>query len=233
MKQSKEVLLGSIVLLLVCPRCFSQQQTQQTDSKPLHIGVRLYNDARVPEAQVRAVEEVAARVLRQAEIETEWSDCTVIGGVARGDSPSCAVPLRATDLVVYFVDRLEAHFSRVDGNALGYSIIPGMHELASMAFVSHSRIQKLAASTSASAEDLLGLAVAHEIGHLLFGSNQHANQGIMRATWRLRDLEAKAWDEFQFTQNQGKQLRVGVEARRQADQLRAMAQNNPRAQLTR
>lgn len=229
MKYTKKVFLSLAVLSLAASKNFAHPPRQQTESRRLQIGVRLYNDARVPEAKVRAAEEVAARVLQQAEIETEWSDCTVIGGVVRSDSPLCARPLRATNLVVYFVDRLEAHFSRVDRNALGYSIIPDTHELASMAYVSYLRIQKLSASTSASAEDLLGLAVAHEIGHLLFGSNQHANQGIMRATWRLRDLEAKAWDEFQFTQNQGKQLRVGVEARRQADQLRARAQNNPHA----
>jgi hypothetical protein len=211
-----------MVLSLIAPNCFSQAQSQQAQSKRTLIGVRLYNDARVPEEQERAAEDVAARVLRRAGIEAEWSDCTVIGGMGRSDSPPCAASLRATDLVVYFVDRLEAHFPWVNQNALGYSIIPDTHEPASMAYVSYPRIQKLSASTSASAEDLLGLAVAHEIGHLLFGSNQHANQGIMRAKWRLRDLEAKAWDEFQFTQNQGKQLRVGVEARRQADELRAI-----------
>jgi hypothetical protein len=137
----------------------------------------------------------------------------VVGGVARSDSPSCAAPLHSRDLVVYFVDRLEAHFSWVQRNALGYSIIPDTHELASMAYVSYPRIQHLSASTSAGPEDLLGLAVAHEIGHLLFGSNQHANQGIMRAPWRLRDLEAKAWDEFHISNEQGKRLRSAVEAR--------------------
>ena len=224
MKHSKKVFLSLAVLSLVAPKCFSHPPRQQTESKRLQIGVRVYNDAHVPDVQMRAAEEVVARVLRQAGIEAEWNDCTVVGRVARSDSPSCAAPLHSRDLVVYFVDRLEAHFSWVDRNALGYSIIPDTHELASMAYVSYPRIQKLSASTSSGAEYLLGLAVAHEIGHLLFGSNQHANQGIMRASWRLRDLETKAWDEFQFTKEQGKELRVGVEARRQTDELRATAQ---------
>jgi len=190
----------------------------------MRIGVRVYNDARVPEEQERAAEDVAARVLRQAGIEAEWSDCTVIGGVMRSDSPSCAAPLHSRDLVVYFVDRLEGHFSWVDRNALGYSIIPDTHELASMAYVSYSRIQHLSASTSASPEDLLGLAVAHEIGHLLFGTLDHSNQGIMRVPWPLRALKTQAWEEFQFTKEQRKRLRAGVEVRRQADELRATAQ---------
>jgi hypothetical protein len=224
MKHSKKVFLSLAVLTLVAPECFSHPPHQQTESKRLQIGVRVYNDARVPDVQMRAAEEVVARMLRQVGIEAEWSDCTVVGGVARSDSPSCAAPLHSRDLVVYFVDRLEAHFSWVDRNALGYSIIPDTHELASMAYISYSRIQHFSTSTSAGAEDLLGLAVAHEIGHLLFGSNQHANQGIMRATWPLRALGAKAWDEFQFTKEQGKRLRTGVEVRRQADELRATAQ---------
>jgi hypothetical protein len=224
MKHSKKVFLSLAVLSLVAPKCFSHPPRQQTESKRLQIGVRVYNDARVPDVQMRAAEEVVARALRQAGIEAEWSDCTVVGGVARSDSPSCEAPLHSRDLVVYFVNSLEAHYSWVDKNALGYSIIPDTHELASMAYVSYSRVQHLSASTSAHAENLLGLAVAHEIGHLLFGSNQHANQGIMRAPWRLRDLEARAWDEFQFTKEQGKRLQMGVEVRRQADELRATAQ---------
>lgn len=220
MTNFQRFLVSSIVLFCVTPGCFSHSQGQETEGKQLRIGVRVYNDARVPDEQMRAAEEVVTRVLRPAGIEAQWSDCTLVGGMARSDSPSCAAPLHSQDLVVYFVDRLEAHFSWVDRNALGYSIIPDTHELASMAYVSCSRIQHLSATTSAGAEDLLGLAVAHEIGHLLFGSHQHANQGIMRAPWRLRDLEAKVWDEFQFTKEQRKRLRKAVEARDHVEESR-------------
>jgi hypothetical protein len=47
----------------------------------------------------------------------------------------------------------------------------------------------------------------------------------MRAPWRFRDLEDKAWDEFEFTNKQKKRLRESVELRRQADELRGAAQN--------
>jgi hypothetical protein len=172
--------------------------------------VRVHNDSRVPEERIRAAEKVAARVLQKAGIEAQWSDCTVVGGVARSDSALCAERLRSQDLVVYFVDRLEAHFSWADRPALGYSIIPHTHEVATTAFVSYTQIQQLSVYTSAGVEDLLGLAVAHEIGHLLFGTNEHANYGLMRAQWRLRDLEAKAWSEFEFTKDQVKRLRAAI-----------------------
>ena len=147
------MLLGAVTLLNSGSLC-AHSGSAALGPEPLSLRVRIYNDAHVPEEQVLAAEKVAARVLGQAGIEAEWSDCTVIGGVARSDSPLCAERLRSRDLVVYFVDRLEAHFSWVDRNALGYAIVPHNHEVATMAYVSYARIQKLSVSTSAGVEDL-------------------------------------------------------------------------------
>ncbi len=36
---------------------------------------------------------------------------------------------------------------------------------------------------------ILGHAAAHEIGHLLLGSNSHSPQGLMRARWSRQDLQ--------------------------------------------
>lgn len=224
MKHFQRVFLSFVALSFVSPRCVAQGPTQPEQSAKGQIGIRVYNDARVPDARLRAAEEITARVLRQAGIEAEWSDCTVIGGQVRNDIPSCAVPLRSRDMVVYFVDRLEARFRWVDQNALGYSIIPDAHEFASMAYISYPRIQRLSDTTSAGTEDLLGLAIAHEIGHLLLGPNEHTNRGLMRARWRWQDLQSKAWGEFEFAAEQRKKLRAGVEARKKADELRAAAQ---------
>ncbi len=66
---------------------------------------------------------------------------------------------------------------------------------------------------------LLGHALAHEIGHLLLGTLDHANQGIMRAPWPLRALETQAWDECHFIKEQRKRLRRAMEERDQAIML--------------
>jgi hypothetical protein len=71
----------------------------------------------------------------------------------------------------------------------------------------------LASSISFRTEELLGLVMAHEVGHLLLGTNAHSNQGIMRATWRRRHLDARDWEEFEFTQVQTKRLRAAVLSR--------------------
>ena len=60
---------------------------------------------------------------------------------------------------------------------------------------------------------ILGHTLAHEIGHLLFGSTRHSRKGIMRPVlssnyWHLASMGA-----LLFTPLQAKQLRAEVLAR--------------------
>lgn len=173
---------------------------------------------RVPEAQVKAAEEAATRVLQEAEIVLEWKDCTVTENSFGIQASPCPPPSFSGSLLLYFVGPLEKHLRWVEEKALGYSIIPETHEPATMAYVSWPRIQKLSAATSIDAAELLGLAVAHEIGHLLFGAHNHANQGIMRASWKLRDLVNRG-GELHFTRDQSQRLRAAAHARLRAMKL--------------
>jgi hypothetical protein len=43
---------------------------------------------------------------------------------------------------------------------------------------------------------ILGHAVAHEIGHLLMGTNSHSSRGLMRGNWKVDALhEMATWNE--------------------------------------
>jgi hypothetical protein len=55
---------------------------------------------------------------------------------------------------------------------------------------------------------ILGCFIAHEIGHLLLGSNSHSNQGLMQAGWGERQIrQALAGDLF-FTRRQAKLIQT-------------------------
>jgi len=45
---------------------------------------------------------------------------------------------------------------------------------------------------------LLGHVMAHEIGHLLQGTTQHSESGIMKARWTGQDFTEKAWRPLGF-----------------------------------
>ena len=54
---------------------------------------------------------------------------------------------------------------------------------------------------------ILGRVTAHEIGHLLLGTNGHAPAGLMRATWNLRLPHPSEW---QFTDDDAARIHVGL-----------------------
>jgi hypothetical protein len=58
---------------------------------------------------------------------------------------------------------------------------------------------------------LLGHVMAHEIAHLLLGTNSHSATGIMRAHWSSQDLEKASKHALLFTEAQGRRMRAKVE----------------------
>jgi len=223
-----------IIALMLAPKCFPRPSKQPVPQERIHIGVLFYNEAGVSAEQVSAAEEVVSEVLQPAGIELTWNDCTVIRSASGSVSSPCdtsGTPHLPTDFVLYFVGPLEEHFAWVNRHALGYSVIPANHALATMAYVSYSRVAKLSLYTSAEVAELLGLAVAHEMAHLLLGSRDHANQGLMRASWRLSDLENKAWNEFQFTRKQTSWLHIAAQARLREQETESTLSTNTYAVL--
>ena len=54
---------------------------------------------------------------------------------------------------------------------------------------------------------VIGNVIAHELGHLLLGSNSHASAGIMRARWQGEDLHRAAKADLWFTAQQAESMR--------------------------
>ena len=59
----------------------------------------------------------------------------------------------------------------------------------------------------------LGLAMAHELGHLLLRSAAHSNIGIMRAKWILRDLQEAERGYLRFTAREAELMQNDVRRR--------------------
>jgi hypothetical protein len=64
----------------------------------------------------------------------------------------------------------------------------------------------------ADAGQILGNAIAHEIGHLLLNNQSHSASGIMRGDWNLWDLRNASYGYLLFTPQQAQAIQQ--EARR-------------------
>ena len=57
---------------------------------------------------------------------------------------------------------------------------------------------------------ILGHAVAHEIGHLVMGLNSHSPRGLMRAGWKANDLRDMAERHLLFSRREGERMRIRI-----------------------
>jgi hypothetical protein len=74
-------------------------------------------------------------------------------------------------------------------------------------------IQKRAVFGPTNFADLLGLAIAHELGHLLLRSASHSVAGIMRARWTEKGLSADDRGYLRFTYGEAESMRREVRRR--------------------
>ena len=74
----------------------------------------------------------------------------------------------------------------------------------------YHRVESLAVELRGARDVLLGYALAHEIGHLLLGTNSHALNGIMRAHWTEEELRLASAGRFTFLPQQAAKMRAEV-----------------------
>jgi hypothetical protein len=160
-------------------------------------------------------EQVATQILGHAGVHALWLDCSITG--ARGEErPACDRPIGSTDLILNFVEEIQSLSPKMKGITLGLTLGVdggGLGDKAHFAYISNRRAQDVARECAASPGMILGLAAAHEIGHLLMSSGDHSRSGIMRARWDANDLERAARGDLQFSDDQVMRINAGVLAR--------------------
>jgi hypothetical protein len=70
-----------------------------------------------------------------------------------------------------------------------------------------NRVDRLADVAQYSRNAVLGRAIAHEIGHLILGSNSHSETGLMREVWTVEQLVKNRPQDWQFSPAQTAELR--------------------------
>jgi hypothetical protein len=81
--------------------------------------------------------------------------------------------------------------------ALGSAAVDVSLHAGTLGTVYADRVASLAAATGKDEGELLGRAVAHEIGHLVLGTVDHPPIGLMRATWTSDEI--RRWRPSDWT----------------------------------
>lgn len=187
-------------------------QSVATPSAEFHpqITVRVYNRVLMPPDRLAQAEQVATQILRKAGVQVVWLDCTVATGQWQ---PACDGPLGSTDFLLQFVEEIQTLSSQTTGHSLGFTALPDNGLQADRAYISYRRARDSASRCQVSLGLVLSVAAAHEIGHMLMGSNEHSRSGLMQAQVGPRDMKRAERTDLLFTDDQVKQIRVAVLAR--------------------
>jgi len=175
------------------------------------ITVRAYIYAQISPETWRAAQEVATKIFDRTGLETVWLDCSLTSD-GQHLLPDCALPTRPTDIILRLVPTSPATRSHFGNATLGIAA-PSEKNTPASASVFCDRVKELAKGGGASLEVILGHAAAHEIGHLLLGSNSHLPLGLMRGSWSRQDLQSASGGELLFTPSQALLIRQEVCAR--------------------
>jgi len=188
----------------------------------LKIALRVYNYAHIPPALLSHAEEEATTIFRQAGVEAAWVDCP-LSGAELDRFPACQQPMGGADFALRILSAAMTERAPAGGEALGFAL-PCPEDLTGCyADVFYQRITDWASGAEISTYQLLGHAMAHEVGHLLLGPNSHSRDGIMRPQWNPDDLRVIARASLRFTPEQTERLRAACLGRIQRAGIAASA----------
>jgi len=205
-KRISDSYLVSLVLLFNLPGFANSVSGTVTSSAK--ITVRAFKYTPISPETWQAAQNVATRILDRTGIETVWLDCSL---AADGQHliPDCALPATPTDIILRLVPTSQATRAHFGDATLGIAA-PSEKNTTASASVFCDRVEKLSKGGHASLAVILGHAAAHEIGHLLLGSNSHSPFGLMRGSWSRQDLQRASGDDLLFTPSQGLLMRQKV-----------------------
>lgn len=208
----------SFVAFVIFVVRFALPATAAVIDPDTRVVVRTYESTTLPGDRAAALA-VAAAILEGAGLDVKWVACDSVL-VRRDVHEPCVTPLAANELAIRFV-RLPPSQGQMDPIALGYSLVDTRLRAGALATVYVDRVAALAATCHLDVRTLLGRAIAHEVGHLLLGTADHAPDGLMRAAWSQHALRHERPGDWVFTPRDAQAMREAVHVRT-ARQLAAL-----------
>ncbi len=167
--------------------------------------IRVYETGIGDVALRTAAIRTAASIVEMAGVFVEWYDCT-----DNGRRPVCQDARRSGNFIARIMPtftssaplrKLPVAALAAQGDAdpaLGFAVVDPVTHAGKMATVFHDQVETVARRTGVARSELLGRALAHEVGHLLLGVRGHSRGGIMRAVWTDDELTRDRPDDWLF-----------------------------------
>jgi len=163
------------------------------------ITVQVYNWASVEPDTLTAAQAQTNRIFRNAGVAISWLNCPLSIPEAQAP-PVCMEPCPPSRLAVRINSEMPSKLAKT---SLGVALSDG----GIYATIYYPRVDEYAKEGIATHSQILGHAIAHEMGHLLLGPKPHARFGIMRGKWTAEDLQSMTMGTLLFIPHQSALIR--------------------------
>lgn len=182
------------------------------EDEPPAITVLVANYSQASPAILAAAEREAGRILGQAGLRASWLECSVGPSTVTPQDPCRRAP-QATDIRMRIVPL--PVLDKFQDSVFGFAVHPVL------ASVYYEFAFRRAKRDDAEFElpTILGCVMAHEIGHLLLGSNSHSDKGIMLPRWEGNQVRQLMMGKLLFTPEQSELMRLEAQVRAERQNL--------------
>lgn len=213
MRLGPTLLLGVYLTLGVAS---AAGKTEAENSTPpvaltLTVDVQVYNSARIAPKDLKRAFNVTSQIFAESGIELAWtvtpaSHLEVVEFAPTQTGRPCPAPLPSHALALRIIRKAPPG---IDGTNLGFALPCAIHMPSITVYA--DRIEAIAQHTTAIYYRILAHVIAHELGHVLLRSSEHAEAGIMRARWDRANWYRVSAGILEFTANQRERMRAELQ----------------------
>jgi hypothetical protein len=146
------------------------------------VAIRIHDYASIDTDRLALAQQLVSRTFARIGVDARWLE-----PIRPLESSGAAEPTSLSELTIIVLTQEMAVRGQIPEGVVGYTPASG-GQVGRIAFVIDERTRDLAEESATDHSRVLGLVMAHEIGHLLMPRGFHASAGLMRAEWGAADF---------------------------------------------
>jgi len=193
--------LSLVIVSLVAAASVASART--LDAPAVRVRLSVFNNADISADILAQAAARATAILAQSGVELDWLGC---GHPDPSDFSQRVTPCSVVGWPHQLSVRILPHGRSVGADIFGEAFLDDSGR-GVYANVYYNNLAANREHTRLSDGDMLGFVIAHEVGHLLLGSNSHSPSGLMQARWDSTALHSALRHTLLFTDAQSATLR--------------------------
>jgi hypothetical protein len=174
-------------------------------NEPRAVRIRIHNYANIQGAALARAQEVVRGMYGEIGVRTDWLDSfrKSHDDVVDSFDASDGAP---SHLAVIILSTEMANRGVIPEEVIGFAAVErGVG--GRVAYVIYDRVRSFASDTDMDDMQMMGIVMAHEIGHLLLVHQEHSATGLMRGRWQQSEFRTDRPIDLQFSRPQAAEIR--------------------------